>query len=58
MILNNATSLHDLRVPPGNRLERAFRRPEGPAQSPHQRPVADLPWKQGNAYRVEIVDYH
>ena len=59
MILNNATSLNDLRVPPGNRLEAL----SGDRDGQHSMRINDqwricFVWSDGNAYRVEIVDYH
>ena len=59
MILNNAKSLNDLRVPPGNRLEML----SGDRKGQHSIRINDqwricFSWKQGNTYLVEIVDYH
>ena len=59
MILNNATNLDDLRVPPGNRLEAL----SGDRDGQHSIRINDqwrvcFVWNDGNAYRVEIVDYH
>ena len=59
MILNNAKDLNDLRVPPGNRLEAL----SGDRSGQHSIRVNDqwricLVWSEGNAYQVEIVDYH
>ena len=59
MILNNAKDLNDLRAPPGNRLEALTRDREGQ----HSIRVNDqwricFVWSEGNADRVEIVDYH
>ncbi len=59
MILNNARDLNDLRAPPGNRLEALTRDREGQ----HSIRVNDqwricFVWSEGNADRVEIVDYH
>ena len=59
MILNNAKNLNDLRVPPGNRLEAL----SGDRKGQHSIRINDqwricFFWKQGNAYQVEIVDYH
>ena len=49
----------DLRVPPGNRLER----PKGDRAGQHSIRVNDqwrvcFRWERGNADDVEIVDYH
>ena len=59
MILNNANDLNDLRVLPGNRLEAL----SGNRRGQHSIRINDqwricFTWHQGNAYRVEIVDYH
>ena len=54
-----AERLDDLRVPPGNRLE-ALR---GDRRGQHSTRVNDqwrvcVRWRDGEAYDVEIVDYH
>ena len=59
MILNNAASLDDLRVPPGNRLEALA----GDRTGQFSIRVNDqwricFVWEDGDAYAVEIVDYH
>ena len=59
MILNNATDLNDLRVPPGNRLEVL----SGDRDGQHSIRINNqwricFAWSEGNAYDVEIVDYH
>ncbi len=59
MILNNARDLNDLRVPPGNRLEALA----GDREGQHSIRINDqwricFVWREGHAYRVEIVDYH
>jgi toxin HigB-1 len=59
LLLNAATSLEDLRVPPGNRLE-ALKRDR---QGQHSMRINDqyrlcFRWKDGDAYDVEITDYH
>ncbi len=59
MILNNATNLDDLRTPPGNRLKAL----SGDRAGQHSIRINDQ-WRvcfvrrDGNAYQVEIVDYH
>lgn len=58
-LLNNATGLNDLRVPPANRLE-ALR---GDRKGEHSIRINDqwricFTWKDGDAFRVQIVDYH
>ena len=59
IILNNATDLNDLRLPPGNRLEAL----SGDRDGQHSIRINDqwricFIWVEGNAYQVEIVDYH
>ena len=59
MILNNAMNLDDLRIPPGNRLQAL----SGDRAGQHSIRINDqwrvcFVWSDGNAYRVEIVDYH
>jgi len=58
-ILDAAESLLDLRVPPGNRLERLSADRAGQ----HSIRVNDqwricFRWRDGDALDVEIVDYH
>lgn len=58
-ILNAAVELGNLRVPPGNRLEALTANRKGQ----HSIRVNDqyrlcFRWAAGNAYDVEIVDYH
>lgn len=58
-ILDAAMSLSDLRVPPGNRLERL----RGDRDGRHSILINDqwricFRWDEGDAYDVEIVDYH
>lgn len=57
--LHNARSLNDLRAPPGNRLEAL----SGERQRQHSIRINDqwrvcFVWDDGDAYEVEIVDYH
>ena len=59
LYLHQARRLEDLRVPPGNRLE-ALR---GDRQGQHSIRINDqwricFRWKDGDAFDVEIVDYH
>ena len=59
MILHNALDLNDLRVPPGNRLEAL----SGDRNGQHSIRINEqwricFIWEDGDAYRVEIVDYH
>src|SRR6266508_4547139 len=58
-MLDAATRLGDLRVPPGNRLERL----RGDRSGQHSTRINDqwricFRWDSGDAYDVEIVDYH
>lgn len=58
-MLNNARILTDLRVPPANRLEAL----KGKRKGWHSIRINDqwrlcFKWKDGDAFEVEIVDYH
>ena len=58
-MLNNAQTLADLRVPPGNRLERLKGDRAGQLSIRiNERWRVCFTWKQGGAHDVEIVDYH
>lgn len=57
--LDSATELRDLAAPPGNRLEALH----GDRKGQHSIRINDqwrvcFLWLEGNAYDVEIVDYH
>ena len=59
MIINNSKVLNDLRVPPGNHLEAL----SGDRVGQHSIRINDqwrvcFTWDDGDAYQVEIVDYH
>ena len=59
VMLNAAVELGDLRIPPGNRLEAL----KGSRKGQHSIRINDqwrvcFVWQDGNAYSVEIVDYH
>ena len=59
LILDAAVALEDLRPPPGNRLEKLV----GGRRGPHSIRINDqwricFRWREGNAYDVEVVDYH
>jgi len=59
LYVHDAAELKDLRVPPGNRLE-ALR---GDRKGYHSIRINDqwriaFRWRGGNAFEVEIVDYH
>jgi proteic killer suppression protein len=58
-MLNSAKRLDDLRIPPGNRLERLG----GDRSAQHSIRINDqwricFRWIEGDAHDVEIVDYH
>jgi len=58
-MLNAATNVTDLRVPPGGRLEAL----KGDRKGQHSIRVNDqyrvcFCWRNGDAFDVEIVDYH
>jgi proteic killer suppression protein len=59
LILDAAENLNDLRVPPGNRSEKL----SGDRAGQHSIRINDqwrlcFRWRDGDAYEVEIVDYH
>jgi len=58
-MINNTQTLHDLRIPPANRLERL----KGNREGQHSIRINDqwricFIWRAGDAYDVEITDYH
>ena len=58
-MLNRAMTLIDLRLPPGNRLERL----RGNREGQHSIRINDqwricFEWRDGDAFNVEITDYH
>ncbi|MGW8321606.1 MAG: type II toxin-antitoxin system RelE/ParE family toxin [Thermodesulfobacteriota bacterium] len=58
-MLNRSSTVEDLRVPPGNRLEAL----SGKRKGQYSIRINDqwricFVWRDGNAYDVEIVDYH
>lgn len=58
-IIDAAPSVETLRVPPGNRLEtlKGARRGQWSIRINDQWRIC-FRWKDGNAFDVEIVDYH
>jgi len=59
IILDAATVLNDLRIPPGNRLEAL----KGDQKGQHSIRINDqwricFKWKAADEYDVEITDYH
>jgi len=58
-MLNNSLNLQDLRIPPSNRLEKL----SGKLTGYYSIRINDqwriiFQWQAGNAYEVEIIDYH
>lgn len=58
-MLNRSSTVGDLRVPPGNRLEAL----SGSRKGQHSIRINDqwricFVWRDGKAYDVEIIDYH
>ena len=58
-MLNNASVIADLRVPPANRLEKL----KGDRAGRYSIRINDqwricFVWKEGDAFNVEITDYH
>jgi proteic killer suppression protein len=58
-LIEAAGKLDDLRIPPGNRLEALA----GSRRGQHSIRINDqwricFQWEDGDAYEVEIVDYH
>ena len=59
LLIDAAAELIDLRIPPGNRLEelRDNRKGQHSVRINGQWRIC-FSWKGGDAYEVEIVDYH
>jgi proteic killer suppression protein len=58
-MLNNAQDIADLKIPPANRLEKL----SGRLKEFYSIRINDkwriiFKWKDGNAFEVEIIDYH
>ncbi|MDO8132023.1 MAG: type II toxin-antitoxin system RelE/ParE family toxin [Candidatus Brocadiales bacterium] len=58
-MINNAKNLNDLRIPPANRLEKL----KGNREGQQSIRINDqwricFTWQKGDAYDVEITDYH
>jgi len=58
-MINNARNINDLRIPPANRFEKL----SGNREGQHSIRINDqwricLIWRGGDAYEVEITDYH
>lgn len=58
-MINNAKNLNDLRIPPANRLEKLKGDREGlmSIRINDQWRICFV-WRGGDAYEVEVVDYH
>lgn len=59
VVLDASPELNDLRIPPGNRLEAL----KGNRKGQHSIRINDqwricFKWSAGDAYNVEITDYH
>jgi proteic killer suppression protein len=59
LLIDGAERLDDLRIPPGNRLEKL----SGDLIGKYSIRINDqwriiFSWKENNAYEVEITDYH
>ncbi len=58
-MLHNSRTINDLRVPPSNHLEKL----KGDREGQYSTRINDqyricFIWRDGDAYNVEIVDYH
>jgi toxin HigB-1 len=58
-MINNTQNIHDLRIPPSNRLEKLV----GDRKGQYNIRIKDqwricFVWRENNAYNVEITDYH
>jgi proteic killer suppression protein len=58
-MLNRAVTLNDLRIPPANHLEKLI----GKRKGQYSIRINDqwricFKWHQGDAFEVEIIDYH
>lgn len=59
LIIDAADGLEDLKIPPGNRLEKL----SGDLSGKYSIRINDqwriiFSWKENNAHQVEIIDYH
>jgi len=59
ILINAIETLQELRVPPGNRLEKL----KGDRAGQHSIRINDqwricFVWREGNAFEVEVTDYH
>jgi len=59
VMIDAVVRLHDLRVPPGNRLERLHGEREGQCSIRiNDQWRICFRWENSNAFEVEITDYH
>ena len=57
--LHNAENINDLRVPPGNHLEKLTKDRIGQHSIKiNKKYRICFTWKNGHAYKVEVTDYH
>lgn len=59
LMIDAATNINDLRIPPGNRLEKL----SGNRSHQHSIRINDqwricFTWKEDHSYDIEITDYH
>ena len=59
VVIDAAESINDLRIPPGNRLEKL----KGNREGQHSIRINEqwricFRWKEGDTYDVEIADFH
>ena len=59
LLIDAAERIEDLKIPPGNRLEKLF----GDLSGKYSIRINDqwriiFSWKENNAYEVEVIDYH
>jgi proteic killer suppression protein len=58
-MLNRSVTLNDIRVPPGNRLEKLHGERKGQYSiRVNEQYRICFRWRDGDAHNVEIVDYH
>ena len=58
-MINNSSNISDLKIPPANRLEKL----KGDLKGMYSIRINEkyriiFNWRTGNAYNVEIIDYH
>ena len=55
-MINNSNNIADLRIPPSNRLEKLANEYYGIRINDQWQII--FTWVSGNAFEVEIIDYH